>query len=66
MAFLTGLMLLTVAQAETTSGYVSSAVLHPGGDQIYWTPTFAQAQEVARATGRPIFVMAYVGDWEGY
>ena len=46
--------------------FVSPGVPHPGSDQILWVPTFAQAEEVARRTGRMIFVMGSVGDWNGY
>lgn len=47
--------------------WVSPAVPHPGSDQIWWVPTFAQAEEVAAATGRLILVMGSVSDWrDGY
>lgn len=46
---------------ETAPGpWLGDGVTHPGGDQIFWVPTFAQAQEMSRATGRPIFVMGGV------
>jgi hypothetical protein len=41
-------------------GYVTEGVTHPGGDQIFWVPTMAQAEEMSRATGRPIFAMGGV------
>jgi hypothetical protein len=66
MTLFAGLMFLAAAHTEPPSAFVSPGVPHPGADQIYWTPTFAQAEAVAKATGRPVFVMAYVGDWEGY
>ncbi len=40
--------------------WLAEGVTHPGGDQIFWVPTFAQAREMSRATGRPIFVMGGV------
>jgi hypothetical protein len=54
--------------ATTDRGaWVSPGVPHPGSDQIWWVPTFAQAQEVASATGRLILVMGSVSDWrDGY
>ena len=60
------LAVLPAAAAETTPAYVSPGVPHPGSDQIFWVPTFAQAEEVARQTGRMILVMGSVGDWNGY
>ena len=48
------------------AAFVSPGVHHPGSDQIFWVPTFAQAEEVARSTGRMILVMGSVGDWNGY
>ncbi len=30
-----------------------------GADELFWTPTLEQALEMARATGRPIFMMGY-------
>lgn len=48
------------------AAFVSPGVPHPGSDQIFWVPTFAQAEEVARNTGRMILVMGSVGDWNGY
>jgi hypothetical protein len=46
--------------------YVRPGVPHPGSDQILWVPTFAQAEEAARATGRMILVMGSVSSWDGY
>ncbi len=40
--------------------FVTEGVTRPGGDQIFWVPTYAQAEEMSRATGRPIFVMGGV------
>lgn len=54
------------AAAQTKPAFVSPGVPHPGSDQIFWVPTFAQAEEVARQTGRMILVMGSVGDWNGY
>ncbi len=55
------------AQPHTDGAWVSPGVPHPGSDQIWWVPTFAQAQEVAAATGRLILVMGSVSDWrDGY
>ena len=30
-----------------------------GSDELFWLPTFDQALEMARHTGRPIFLMYY-------
>jgi hypothetical protein len=48
------------AQEAPAAPFVTEGVTHPGGDQIYWVPTYAQAEEMSRATGRPIFVMGGV------
>jgi hypothetical protein len=63
----TGIFLLAIepAAAEVDS-YVTPGVPHPGSDQIFWVPTFAQAEEVARQTGRLMLVMGSVSDWNGY
>ena len=55
-----------VAADGDATAFVSPGVPHPGSDQIFWVPTFAQAEEVARSTGRMILVMGSVGDWNGY
>ena len=67
------LLLVLPAAAQTNSAaddksaeFVSPGVPHPGSDQIFWVPTFAQAEEGARQTGRMILVMGSVGDWNGY
>ena len=49
-----------LAAAPQEAGFVTEGVTHPGGDQIFWVPTMAQAEEMSRATGRPIFVMGGV------
>jgi hypothetical protein len=54
------------AKESTGPSWVNPGVPHPGSDQIYWVPTFAQAEEMARATGRLMLVMGSVGDWNGY
>ncbi len=51
---------------STTKAWIRPGVPHPGADQIYWTPTFAQAEQMARATGRPIFAIGHVSGWNGY
>ena len=48
------------AQEGGPSPWLSEGVTHPGGDQIFWVPTLAQAQDMSRATGRPVFVMGGV------
>jgi hypothetical protein len=53
-------LLLCGLLAGQEAGYVTEGVTHPGGDQIFWVPTMAQAEEMSRATGRPIFVMGGV------
>ena len=30
-----------------------------GADELFWVPTLEQALEMAKATGRPIFMMGY-------
>ena len=47
-------------QEPPASPWLSEGVTHPGGDQIFWVPTYAQALEMSRATRRPIFVMGGV------
>lgn len=58
--------LLAFALAGDDAREVTPGVPHPGGDQVYWTPTLAQAEEMARATGRPVFGIVYCANWDGY
>ena len=39
-----------------------------GADELFWVPTLEQAIDMARDTGRPIFLMGYslVGDGSTY
>ena len=39
-----------------------------GADEIFWVPTLEQALEMARVTGKPLFLMGYslVGDGSTY
>jgi hypothetical protein len=30
-----------------------------GADELFWVPTLEQALDMAKATGRPIFMMGY-------
>lgn len=56
-----------VAEEGTGGGpYVRARVPHPGSDQIYWVPTFAQAERMAKDTGRLVLVMGSVSDFSGY
>lgn len=55
-----------LALLQQAEPFVSSDVAHPGVDQIYWTPTLAQAEEAAKASGRPIYMMGYVASWDGW
>lgn len=68
-------ILLLVAASFTTDGlvaddgpsaFVSERVPHPGSDQIFWVPTFAQAERMAKDTGRLMLVMGSVSDFSGY
>ena len=52
--------------AKTGDAWVRPGVAHPGADQIYWVPTFAQAEQMAKATGRPIVAVGHVSGWNGY
>jgi hypothetical protein len=58
------------AGAATAAGagkaWVNPQVPHPGADQIWWVPTFTQAEQMARVTGRPIFAVGHVSGWQGY
>jgi hypothetical protein len=52
---------------KTVDPFVSPGVPHPATDQPFWVPTLAQAEEMARVTGRPIYVIGTVCDyWDGY
>lgn len=63
----TGAFFISVTPAAAgAEAYVTPGVPHPGSDQIFWVPTFAQAEVVARETGRMMFVMGSVSDWNGY
>ena len=57
---------LALATALDDGVFIRPEVPHPGSDQIYWVPTFAQAQDAAKATGRLMLVMGSVSDWNGY
>ncbi|CAN5453786.1 hypothetical protein BH23VER1_BH23VER1_00060 [soil metagenome] len=58
---------MAVADGEGGSDpFVTRGTPHPGADQIFWVPTFAQAEVAARQTGRLVLVMGSVGDWKGY
>jgi hypothetical protein len=39
-----------------------------GADELFWVPTLEQSLEMAKATGRPLFLMGYslVGDGSTY
>jgi hypothetical protein len=39
-----------------------------GADELFWVPTLEQGLEMAKATGRPLFLMGYslVGDGSTY
>ena len=39
-----------------------------GADEVFWVPTLEQALEMAKATGKPLFLMGYslVGDGSTY
>lgn len=56
----------TAPRAERPSAWVNPGVPHPGSDQIFWVPTFAQAEAMAKATGRLMLVIGSVSDWNGY
>lgn len=48
------LCLLTIAAvASETPGSVR------GADELFWVPTLEQGLEMAKATGRPMFLMGY-------
>lgn len=52
---------------ENRVAYATPGIPHPGADQIWWVPTFAQAKVAARESGRLILVMGSVSDWrDGY
>ncbi len=67
LAAVNGAAAQEAASEREEPAFVSPQVPHPGSDQIWWVPTFAQAQEAAQATGRLILVMGSVSDWQdGY
>jgi hypothetical protein len=37
-----------------------------GADEVFWVPTLEQALEMAKVTGKPLFLMGYslVGRWQ--
>ena len=53
---------------STTSVADDAALPARGADELFWVPTLEQANEMAAATGRPIFLMGYslVGDGSTY
>ena len=63
-----GMAALTAGAARAAAGsqWVSPKVPHPGADQIFWVPTYTQAEQMAKVTGRPIMAVAHVSDWNGY
>jgi hypothetical protein len=56
----------TESNHETAAPFIREGVPHPGSDQILWVPTFHQALEAGKASGRLVLVMGSVGDWRGY
>lgn len=59
-AAIAALALLPAGQEAAPGPWLAEGVTHPGGDQIFWVPTYAQAEEMSKATGRPVFVMGGV------
>jgi hypothetical protein len=52
---LCSVMLLLIAKPLATAE--SSAVR--GADELFWVPTLEQASAMAKATGKPMFLMGY-------
>lgn len=46
----------------------ASADVVRGADELFWVPTLEQALEMAKVTGKPLFLMGYslVGDGSTY
>jgi len=53
MQIILALLLVTVAVASEPPARVR------GADELFWVPTLEQGLEMARVTGRPIFLMGY-------
>lgn len=66
LALLVGAAALAAQEKPELDPWVRPGVAHPGFDQIYWVPTGAQAEEMAKATGRLVFAIGYCADWDGY
>ena len=58
-----GFALLLVGRLGAQDGTVVR-----GADELFWVPTLEQALDMAKATGRPLFLMGYslVGDGSTY
>ena len=55
---LRGFMLCLVA-GQLLGAALNEPASVRGADELFWTPTLEQALQMAKATGRPIFMMGY-------
>jgi hypothetical protein len=46
-------------ETDTPPAAAEAAAFRHGAAELFWVPTLEQALAMARATGRPIFVMGY-------
>jgi hypothetical protein len=51
--------LVWLAGSQILAAAMNPAAAVRGADELFWTPTLEQALEMAKATGRPIFMMGY-------
>ena len=51
--------LVWLVGSQMLAAATNQAAAVRGADELFWTPTLEQALDMAKATGRPIFMMGY-------
>ena len=52
-------LLVWLVASQMLAAATNQAAAVRGADELFWTPTLEQALDMAKATGRPIFMMGY-------
>jgi hypothetical protein len=62
------LFLVLACISLSAGGARGSTNVVRGADELFWVPTLEQAMDMARVTGKPLFLMGYslVGDGSTY
>ena len=53
------LLVVSFCLSVTGAANTGETTVVRGADELFWAPTLEQALEMAKATGRPLFVMGY-------